>query len=359
MTSKERFIKAINHQETDRPPVYCSVVPQLAEKLGSYFNIPCEKPVDSLIGSRISFQKLMLRLGCDCIGVSYCAPENAKTHTRDDGLIINEFGMHMRNHGLYDEFVEYPLANASIKDVENFPFPDATVPGRFDMAKKMIAEYGNNYGIIGDLECSIFETSWYLVGLEKILTDMAMEEPYLDVLFDKVAHFTTEAGKQLARMGVDVIWCGDDFGMQNGPMISLEMFDRYFAPRIEKMFKTFKAINPNVKIAWHSCGSIIPFIPRFIELGLDILNPIQPLARGMDPQWLKDTYGDRLTFFGGICVQKLLPQGTPESIKKEVKRRAAILGKGGGYILAPAHNIQDDTPVENVLAMFEAVREIG
>jgi uroporphyrinogen decarboxylase len=359
MTHKEQLLKAINKIETKRPAVYCSVVPQLAERLSEYFGIPCEQPLDSLLGSRISYRDLMLKLGSDCVCVSYCAPDNAPTRTLENGRIVNEFGMVMERHGLYDEFVEFPLSHAeTVEDIENYPFPDANDPGRFRYAEETVKKFGKDYGIIGDLECCIYETSWYLVGLEKLLMDMAMEKPYVDALFDKVAHFSTECGKKMVEMGVDVIWCGDDFGTQNGPVMSVKMFDRYFAPRIEKMFKAFKEINPNVKIAWHSCGSILPLIPRFIDVGLDILNPIQPLARGMEPQYLKDTYGDRLCFFGGICVQELLPHGTPQQIKAEVKRRARILGKGGGYILAPAHNIQADTPVENVLAMFEAVKEM-
>lgn len=360
ITSKERLLRAINRQSSDRPPVYCSVVPQLAKRLSDYLGVPYETPIDSLLGSRISFMNLMTRLGSDCVGISYTAPDNAQTRTASDGLITNEFGMVMRNQGLYDEFAQFPLANATtVEDIENYPFPDVDAPGRFRFAQEMVDRYGKDYGIIADLECSIFETSWYLVGLEKLLMDMAMNVPYVDALFDKVAYFSTEVGKRLVGMGADVIWCGDDFGTQVGPMISVKMFDRYFAPRIQKMFQAFREVNPNIKIAWHSCGSILPLIPRFIDVGLDILNPIQPLAKGMDPQWLKDTYGDRLMFFGGICVQDLLPKGTSEEIKKEVKRRAAILGKGGGYIIAPAHNIQDDTSVENVLAFFEAVKELG
>ena len=360
ITSKERLLRAINRQETDRPPVYCSIVPQLAERLYNYLGIPPEQPVDSLLGSRISFMDLMVKMGSDCVGVSYEAPYGGETTTDADGIITNEFGMMMQHHGLYDEFVKYPLKDAAtVEDIENYPFPEADAPGRFRKAEKAIEKYGKDYGIIGDLECCMFETSWYLTGMEKLLMDMAMNTPYVDALFDKVAHFSTEVGKRLIEMGADIIWCGDDFGTQRGPLISVKMFNHYFAPRIQKMFKTFKELNPNIKIAWHSCGSILPLIPSFIDVGLDILNPIQPLAKGMEPQWLKDTYGDKLMFFGGICVQELLPHGTPEEKKKEVKRRAAILGKGGGYIIAPAHNIQDDTPIENVLAFFEAVKEIG
>lgn len=361
MTSKERLIKALNRQTTDRPPVYCSIVPQLAEKLSEYYGVPMEPGIDSpMSGNRISWRDLMLKLGSDCVCVASCAPDNGRTKTLDDGLIVNEWGIGMRNHGLYDDFELHPLANATtVEDIENYTFPDVNAVGRFRYAEETIAKFGGQYGIIGDLECSIFETAWYLVGMEKLFMNMAMEEPYVDVLLDKIAHFHTEVGKKLTALGADIIWCGDDLGSQTGPMISIDMFDRYMAPRIEKMFKAFKEVNPDVKVAWHSCGSILPLIPRFIELGLDILNPIQPLAKGMEPQWLKDTYGDKLIFFGGICVQELLPRGTIEEIKDEIKRRNTILGKKGGFLLAPAHNIQYDTPLENIFAMFEAVKEIG
>lgn len=359
MTSKERLLHAINHRPTDRPPVYCSIVPQLAEKLAAYWDVPCPPALDSpMSGNRISWAEFMLRLGSDCVCVASCAPDNAPTITREDGLIINEWGIGMRNHGLYDDFELHPLAHASCpEDIENYPFPSVDAPGRFRHAEESIAKYGSDYGIIGDLECTMFETAWYMTGLEKLFMDMAMEEPYVDTLLDKIAHFHTEVGKKLIALGADIIWCGDDLGSQDGLMISPDMFDRYFAPRIRKMFQEFKNVNPDIKIAWHSCGSIIPLIPRFIDLGLDILNPIQPLAKGMDPQFLKNEYGDRLSFFGGICVQDLLPNKNPEEIKEEVRRRKSILGKKGGYVLAPAHNIQADTPLENVFALFESALE--
>ena len=156
-------------------------------------------------------------------------------------------------------------------------------------------------------------------------------------------------------MGVDILWCGDDFGGQQGMLLDPDTWRRIFKPRIRFMFEAFRKASPGIKLAWHSCGSIGPIIPDFIELGLDILNPIQPLARGMDPVCLKENFGRDLVFFGGIDVQELLPHGSPAKIRDEVKRRIEILGKDGGYIVAPAHNIQPDTPVENVSALFEAV----
>lgn len=360
MNHRERFINTLHGVPTDRPPLYVSMVPQLAKRLCHHLELPYEEPVSSFLGSRISFNNLLVKLGVDAIGVAACYPDNGQPFLRPDGITINEWGIGTKSHGLYDDFVIHPLAHAqSPEDILRYPFPEVEAPGRFRMAQQTIANYGYDVGIIGDLECTIYEMAWYLVGLEKLLMDMAMEEPYLEVLFDKLADISTRTGLRLIECGVDMIWAGDDFGSQNSMIMSPEMFDQYFAPRIKKMFTAFRIANPNIKIAWHSCGSIIPVIPRFIKLGLDFLNPLQPLAQGMDAENIYRLFGKQINYFGAICVQDLLPNGTPEQIKSEVKRIAGILGRDGGYILAPAHNIQDDTPIENVLALFEAAKELS
>lgn len=359
MNHRERFLNTLNGVPTDRPPIYVSLVPQLAKRLSNCLGLPFEEPVSSFLSSRISFNNMLTKLGVDAIGVAACFPDNGQPILRSDGITVNEWGIGTKPVGLYDEFVIHPLAHAqSIDDILNYPFPEVKAPGRFRFAEQTIATYGRDFGIIGDLECTIYEMSWYLVGLEKLLMDMAMEEPYVNVLFDKLTDISTQTGLQLIERGVDLIWAGDDFGSQYSMIMSPEMFDHYFFPRIKKMFSAFRGANPNIKIAWHSCGSIIPIIPRFIELGLDFLNPLQPLAQGMDAENINRLFGKKINYFGAICVQDLLPNATPAKIKSEVKRIAGILGKEGGYILAPAHNIQDDTPVDNVLAIFEAVKEM-
>jgi uroporphyrinogen decarboxylase len=268
--------------------------------------------------------------------------------------------MKFKPFGLYNEFYEYPLAGADTEaDIAKYKFPDPHAQGRYDAAKETVKKYSKDYAIFGDLECSIYETAWYLVGLEKFLIDLTLERPYVFMLMDRILQISIETGRQLIKVGADVIWAGDDFGGQGGMIMSPDMWRRIFKPRIKKMFDEFKKARPDIKLAWHSCGSIIPIIPDFIELGLDILNPIQPLAAGMEPKFLKKTFGKDLTFFGGIDLQELMPYGTPQQVKEEVKRRIKILGKGGGYIVAPAHNIQDDTPLENIFALYEAVKEAG
>ncbi len=360
MTPRERVLKTINHKETDRPPIFATLTPQVPKKLSDYFNIKYELPLDSLLSTRISHPELLTTLGNDCVGIAACSPTNSPTTTDENGIITNEWGMHFKNVGLYNEFYSYPLADVqTVEDLQKYNFPDPFAKGRFYEAQDAVRKYAKNYAIVADLETCIFETSWYLLGLEKFLLDMMMEAPYMSVLLDKVMDINIKTGKRLIELGADIIWAGDDFGTQQSMIMDPDVWRNQFKPRIKIMFEEFRKTNPNIKIAWHSCGSILPIISDFIEIGLDILNPIQPLAKGMDPEFLKNTYGKDLVFFGGIDVQNLLPNAKPDEIKKEVKRIAKILGKDGGYIIAPAHNIQDDTPVENILALFEAVKELG
>ncbi len=360
MTSKERVLKAIKHQQPDRPPVFATLTPQAAEKLARHIGMAYEPPLDSLLSTRISHTELLTKLGNDCVGIAACSPDDSPTQILEDGTIKNEWGMKFKNVGLYNEFFEFPLAHArTAEDINAYPFPDPHASGRYDEAESTIAKYGKDYAIVADLETSIFETAWYLTGLEKLLVDMAKGAPYVSALFDKIMNINVEIGKRLIVMGADILWAGDDFGSQQGMILSPQSWRNIFKPRIKYMFDEFRKACPKIKISWHSCGSIVPIIPDFIELGLDILNPIQPLAQGMEPSFLKSTYGDRLVFFGGIDIQQLLPHASVSKIKAEVKRAAGILGKDGGCIIAPAHNIQDDTPVENIMAFFEAVKEMG
>ncbi len=359
MNSRERFLTTINGGEPDRPPVFANFTPQVAEKMSKHLGLAYEPPLDSMLSTRISHTKLLLHLGNDAVGTASVAPHDKPTVTNDDGTLTNEYGMVFKPMGLYNEFYKFPLENAETEeDIDNFPFPDPFAKGRYDDVDAKIKKYKADYAVIGDLETAIFETSWYYTGLEKFFMDMMLQPPYLNKLLDKVMEIHLEMGKEMIKRGIDMLWAGDDFGGQDGMLIDPEQWREIFKPRMKYMFEEFRKVNPNIKIAWHTCGSVIPIIPDLIEIGLDILNPLQPLAKDMTPEFLKKEFGKDLIFFGGIDVQELMPNGTPQQIKDEVKRRVEILGKGGGYILAPAHNIQDDTSIENVLAFFEAVHEL-
>jgi uroporphyrinogen decarboxylase len=303
---------------------------------------------------------MLTAIGNDAVAIAACAPTERLTFTDENGIIINEWGMRFKSVGIYNEFIEYPLASVkNEQDIRGYDFPDPRASGRFTIAENTVSQYGQQYGIIADLECTFFETAWYLVGLEKFLFDLVNEAPYVYPLLDKILEINLETGRKLISLGADMIWAGDDFGGQQGMIISPELWRRVFKPRIQYLFHELKKVNPDIKIAWHSCGSIRPIIPDFIEIGLDVLNPVQPLARDMDPASLKREFGRDLILFGGIDIQHLLPTASPAHIKEVVQRTMRAIGKNGGYIVAPAHNIQDDTPVENILAFFEAVRNSG
>ncbi len=357
MNSRERFLHTINGTIPDRPPVFATLTPQVAQKMSKYLNLPYEEPLDSMLSTRGSHMDLLTELGNDAVGIVTCAPENFSTKTLVNGLIENEWGMVFKPMGLYNEFHIYPLAKAKAKaDIENYRFPDPHAPGRWNEAERTLVKYGKTHGIIADLETTIFETAWYLVGLEKFLMDLMLDAEYIQPLLDKIQEIHTYYGKIMIAMGADVLWCGDDFGTQNSQIMDMETFRKYFKPRYKKMFHEFKDLNPDIKLAWHSCGAFRPFIKEFIEIGLDIVNPLQPLASGMEPESLKKDFGNEIIFFGGICVQDLLPNKTPTEIRNETLRRITIFGENGGYIVAPAHNIQDDTSIENILAFFETVK---
>jgi uroporphyrinogen decarboxylase len=358
MGPRERFMMTLNGGRPSRPPLFATLTPQTALKLSLALDISYEEPLDSLLSTRISHMDLLTQLGNDAVGIAACAPLNRPTFTDENGIIRNEWGMAFKDIGLYSEFTEFPLSYAkTVGQIESYPFPDPCAAGRFSEAKNTVHKYGRDFAIIADLECTLFETAWYLVGLEKFLSDLQYHESYIPALLDKIMEINLETGKQLIGLGADMIWAGDDFGGQQGLIMSPEIWREVFKPRIKYMFEQFKKISPTIKIAWHSCGSIRPIIPDFIEIGLDILNPLQPLARNMDAYSLKSEFGKDLIFFGGIDIQELLPTASTGQIKADVQNKIDILGKNGGYIIAPAHNIQDDTPLENILAFFESVKE--
>ena len=259
---------------------------------------------------------------------------------------------------LYVEVVKCPLENAqSVSDIERYPFPDAYAPGRFDKAKRDIDRYGKEYFVIGDVEISLFELAWHLTGLEKYLTAMMCDEPWLNPLNDLVEEWSTGLALQLVKAGVDAIWFGEDLGTQTSTLISPDDWRIKFKPRHLRMIEKLRQENPDIIIIMHSDGAVAPMLDDFIELGVDVYNPVQPNVPGSDPQELKDRYGDRLCFFGGIDQQELLPSGNITNIEAEIKNRINILGKNRGYLLAPAHILQTDVSVETVEAMIRIVTE--
>ena len=192
-------------------------------------------------------------------------------------------------------------------------------------------------------------------GYERLLSDFVLNPDLAEHLLEIPYRYHLTAAKKLVEMGVDMIWMGDDVGAQIPMLISPQHWRRYLKPRMANFIAELKAINPQVKVAYHSDGNIYPIIPELIEIGLDVLNPIQPAC--MDPASLKKEFGDRLCFWGSIDEQHTLPFGTPEEVKAEVLKRLKTIGKDGGLIIGPTHHVQLDTPMENFWAMVNTVTQ--
>ncbi len=200
------------------------------------------------------------------------------------------------------------------------------------------------------------DISRFIRGTEKLFMDLLISPKSAEGLLDKVCDFNIAyLRKCMEKVNgkIDGVFCGDDFGSQNGMMISPKMWREFIKPRYEKTISIVHSYG--LKYCHHSCGGIRPIIPDLIEIGVDILNPIQPKASGMDPNELGNEFGRDIVFFGGIDEQDTLPHGTVEDVKKEVRQRISTLGKYNSYIVSPSHDFQPDTPIENVLAIYEEV----
>ena len=363
MNSRERVSTALKRENLpDRVPLQFDLSRQLLERFSQKHGIPVHytQAYYEDVTYRISGNELRIAMGSDCVLVGGGLPRGYSHPADEDGHMVNEFGMKMRQGPLYMELVEHPMAQVKTpKDVEQFPFPDPLAEGRLDDAKMYIEKYKGKYFIWGDIELTLFAMPRHLVGMQKLLIDMALGEPYVEVLIDKCMAFALAVGNRLVSLGVDGILGGDDYGAQNGMLISPNMWRHYFKERYRQLHDELKSLNPDLVIAQHCDGAVAPILGEWADVGMDVFNPVQPNVPGHEPEDLKREFGNRLSFWGAIDQQQILPFGTPEEIEAETRGIIEILGEGGGYLASPAHVIQPDTPMENVEAFINAVKIHG
>ncbi|MCK4307910.1 hypothetical protein KAW50_06785 [candidate division WOR-3 bacterium] len=270
-----------------------------------------------------------------------------------------------KKKGLYYDLVGSPLKDAKIEDLGDYPWPNIKDPERIKgLKEKAKSLHEKDYLLtIERITGGFFEASFWLRGFEDFYCDLASNPDYACALMDKLLELEMEYWDLLfSEIGdyIDVVLTANDLGGQDGPMISLEMFKKYIKPRMKRLNSFIKKKKPDVFIFFHSCGSVYDLIPDLIETGIDILNPVQVNAKNMDTKRLKKEFGDVLTFWGGgVDTQEILPNGTPQQVKDEIKRRIDDLAPGGGFIFATVHNIQPDVPPGNIMAMWEALQEYG
>jgi uroporphyrinogen decarboxylase len=251
--------------------------------------------------------------------------------------------------------MHHPLKGDLKKErIQNYPWPK--IPNQEFSFQKKFADDCHTKGLaaIADLACTVWETSWYIRSMEDLLCDMISGEETADILFDQVTAINCERVKLQAKAGFDIILLGDDIGMQSSIMMKVELWERYLKPRLSHIIQEAKKINPQLLIAYHSCGYILPFIEGLIEAGVDILNPIQP--ESMDFGEIHSKFGDRLSFWGTIGTQTTMPFGTPEDVRNVMTKHLDICGKKGGILIGPTHLVEPEVPWENIMAVYETAK---
>ncbi len=380
MTSRQRVQKALNHEIPDRVPIdlggfqtgiHKRAYAELLTHLGIEDDISILDPVQQLAKP---CEELLERFHVDIRYVCAHGPDSFKgsieQNVRDGKLwhdLKDEFGVVWSmpdDQQLYMDISHHPLAEATIADLAGYPFPVGNDPTRFTGVRQQALELRREtpYAISTGIGGVVYEICWYMRGLERWFMDMMDNPAFCEALLDKTLAFWIDYYKGfMVELGdlVDVVMIGDDVGGQSGPLFSPEFYRKIVKPRHKKLVQHIKSLT-SAKIWYHTCGSVAEYIPDLLDNGIDILNPVQISAEGMDPAELKNKYGDELVLWGGaIDTQHVLPFAAPSEIRAHVRKNLEIFKPGGGYVFNNVHNIQVGVPAENIVALFDAAYEFG
>ncbi len=366
MTPRQRVLAAIEHREPDRVPIdvggssFSTVIGAAYERLKTLLGIESEtRYMKRKSRSAILDERVSQRLYADTRPLLVGGPDGWQDVYFDDGSFRNEFGViwHKAGDGHYAPMGN-PLREATLTDLDQFPWPAPRNPGRTrglrEQARQLYEE--TDYAVVLSLPVGFVHLSQYLRGYEQWLMDIVLNPEFLDMLMDQVLDWWLAlADAVLDEVGpyVDVVAFGDDVAFHDRPMLDLGRYRKLFKPRHRRMVDLIKN-KSQAKVLYHCCGAVKSLVDEFIDIGVDALNPVQVSSAGMDTAELKAEFGDRICFWGAIDTQQVLPFGSPEDVHAEVHRRIGDLAPGGGFVLAPVHNIQEDVPPENILAMVDA-----
>ena len=343
MNSKERVLAALNHQTTDRVPIALAHgywKPDVEQALREHFYL---KGYDTL--------NCVFNIDAYWVEPTYCGEPLG---TDDDGNPLGIWGTSEDTSLSYTDEAIRPLSEASsVADVEAYPWPRIEW---FDFSSvKVLADLYRDYAIVGPWTwnptfCRIAE----LCGFESALMSLVSQPKLMDAMIEKITDWNCAMWQNVldaAPGQIDIAFVGDDFASQTGMMMSPDQFRRYFKPGLARLFDVAKS--RGVRVMFHICGNPRDIIPDLIEIGMDILMPLQLREAGMDPEKLKREFGADISFWGGVDTQHLLPYGRPEEVRTEVRRLIDILGRDGGYVLSSSHNLLGDVLVANIVAMYD------
>lgn len=371
MTSRERVRSTINHKEPDRVPLDlwgCAsrLHDDLYFALMKHFDL---KQAGDIIrpGTSTQYEDYALAdlLGSDFRHINIGRAESYNSYVDEQGNTIDEWGIGRKIVGLYPFITLHPLQEADVGNLKRFKPPIPCDPGRIKglgEKAKTYFEQGNK-AITATTASSgqFFDIGQFLCGTEYFLSSLYLDPLFAETLIEMITDYLIELNlfflEPIAQY-IEWIEFTSDFGMQNGPLISPGLFRKYFLCPFKRLFSTVKKAHPHLKIFLHSCGAVYDLIPMFIEAGVEILNPLQPLANGMNTRRIKQEFGNDLVFHGAIDIQQAM-YGSVEDIRREVHTRIHDLGEGGGYILSPANHLQPDIPIENIVALYAYAIESG
>lgn len=355
MDSRERTFLALDHQQPDRVPLDVWMSAGFAAKLEAATRAPVSAFLDA--------HDVDLRY---IEGPRYVGPPLAR---HQDGTEDDVWGVPRRavvaptpeGSESYREVSISPLASArtpeEVHAYPRWPSPDWYDYGGIEAQCERVRSAGRVVVFVGDRlnRVAQLKPAMYLRGVEQILEDMILRPEVADAVFERIRGFYLEYLARIlesARGKLDIVLTGDDFGMQQGPIVSPAMWERFLGRGFASYLRLVKSAG--ARSMHHTCGSVRPIVPLMVERGLDILQSLQPEARDMDHAALKREWGARLCFHGGISIQRTMPSGSPEEVAREARRAIDLLGEGGGYILCTSHNVQADVPVRNLVALLEA-----
>jgi len=353
MTPRERILTALKREEPDRVPMEFSLCPSQMERFRKETGAssPAEYFGFGIRGVGIKRTKLKNDFS------KYTAdfPEGARVDEWGIGWISTSTSYHF-------EHILHPLQNATTLDeIMEYPFPDVHAAYRYEGLGERVSQLKEaGFAVTASAMAvggSVFWPPYKLRSMEQLLVDFMINQDIADALLDAVTERMAVMAGRLAEASVDILRLADDLGTQLGPMISLDLFRKFIKPRLAMIIESARSVKPEILIFFHSDGHIQEFIPDLIEIGLDVLNPIQPEC--MDPAEIKKKYGDKLAFWGTIGTQTTMPFGTKEEVRQVVKERIETVGKGGGLLIAPTHLVEPEVPWENIMALVEAVEEFG
>jgi uroporphyrinogen decarboxylase len=380
MTPRERLLTTLDHKEPDRVPIdlastqVTAISVKAYKKLRKYLGLTDTSPIipDRIQQICLPDDDISQKFAIDIKGLWPLVNANDFSD-EDDGKYlhhIDEWGLGYRLNkaeGLWYDLYINPMQGKvlSTEYINNFTWPKGGEKRRLQGLRKQAVTYqSDGYPVFLKSVCAgLLEMAIRLRGMENFLLDLIIDQKNAEHILDKILEVKLDYWQSaLNELGdvVDVIAEADDFGTQTSQLISHELFRRIIKPRQVELISFLKKKVPNAKVFFHSCGNIRPILPDFIEMGIDIINPVHIRAQGMQPGQLKNDFGNDIIFWGGgIDTQETLPNGSPQEVCDEVKRNIDLLAPGGGFVFNTIHNIQADVPPENIVAMYETVLSYG